>query len=88
MNNLEISCHEGSIDANLFTSIYNEGIDSYLEAFTKSKFKHKNGRITFWFHKNEMSILLRRLSKYNTENVEIWIDDIIQIYYGIGINEN
>ena len=84
-NYLRISCRVGTEDWNLFTSIIDEGIDARLTAFTKSTFAHKNSRLFMDFHKNELEILMRRLSKHaeTDENADLWEDDIlIDVFMG------
>jgi hypothetical protein len=67
----------GSEDDKLFTSIVNQGIDSHLEGFTKSKFGVKGGeRRVFNFDKSELPILLRRLEELGTEEALQWKNDI------------
>ena len=77
---LPITTPVGSPDDKLFTEVVNQGIDSHLEGFTKSKFEIKNAsngnRKIFNFHKSEIPILLRRLEEIGTEEAQQWADDI------------
>lgn len=79
-NFIVITTPIGSQDFELFREVVNKGIDSHLEAFTKSVFKQEGNRYHFKFHKSEKEILLRRLQEMAdaTENEEIerWISDI------------
>ena len=72
----EITCPIGSSDAKLFTKIINQGIDSHLEAFVKSKFSHSDRRLILNFHKSEVPLLIRRLNDLGTEVSEMWASDI------------
>jgi hypothetical protein len=69
-----------SEDAKLFTDIINQGIDSHLEGFTKSKFNIKEDsrgkRLNLDFHKSELPILLRRLEELGNDEALSWKDDI------------
>ena len=74
-----------SDDHKLFTGIINQGIDSHLEAFTKSKFEVKtikkgsffeDTRLVLDFDRSELPILLRRLNEEGTENATNWALDI------------
>jgi hypothetical protein len=77
---LPITTPIGSPDDKLFTDVVNQGIDSHLEGFTKSKFEIKNSslgnRKIFNFHKSEIPILLRRLEEIGTEEAQQWARDI------------
>ena len=88
-NFIDISCHLGTEDFKLFESIINQGIDSRLTGFTESMFSFsKNGmRLYMDFHKNEMEILLRRLSdraEYD-ENADCWENDLLDVVYDVEI---
>ena len=76
----KITVRVNSEDFNLFAfKIVNQGIDSHLEAFTKSEFfeDEKNpGRFVFNFHNTEIPILLRRLRELGEEEADSWADDI------------
>jgi hypothetical protein len=78
----EITTPTESNDAKLFAKIINQGIDSNLEGFTKSKFDTKqttNGRrFVLNFHKDELPILLRRLEEDGSEQALSWVEDIKQ----------
>jgi len=88
-------------DVDLFAFVVNKGIDSRLEAFTKSKFERAGRRLFMRFHRDEVSILLRRMSElqlglddglidcttYDAELVDIWIDDIILSWYNYDMKE-
>ena len=80
----------GSEDDKLFVEIVNQGIDSHLEGFTKSKFSVENTSIgkrrKFDFHKSELPILLRRLEELGTEDAFRWKTDIEN--YDNNINED
>lgn len=86
---LPITTPIGSEDDKLFVSIVNQGIDSHLEGFRKSKFSDTAGtlgrRRVFNFHKSEIPILLRRLEELGTEEALQWKDDIEN--YDKNINE-
>jgi len=78
----EISVYVGSDDYKIFKDIIDQGIDSHLEGFTKSKFDYKPNEHRYYlnFHKSELDILLRRLQEMweasEDDNVYQWIDDI------------
>lgn len=76
----KISVRTQSDDFKLFAfEVVNQGIDSHLEAFTKSEFKEDQkqfGRFNFNFHRSELPILIRRLRELETEESESWADDI------------
>ena len=77
---LEITAPVGSEDDKLFVGVVNQGIDSHLEGFVKSKFDVKKGSLSnrrvFNFHKSELPILLRRLDDVGTEEALQWKTDI------------
>lgn len=77
---LEITTPIGSHDFKLFKSVVNQGIDSHLEGFTKSKFdpymQDGQRRMCFNFHKSELPILLRRLEAMDDEEAYSWAQDI------------
>ena len=97
MKNLDVSFRVGSDDHKIFANVINKGIDSRLEAFTKSEFKELNGRIYLSFNPSEFGLLLRRLCELedsfsysedheeNWENVYLWINDIVYALYEIEI---
>jgi len=78
----QITTPVNSSDAKLFTKIVNQGIDSNLEGFTKSKFDTKQTtdgrRLVLDFHKDELPILLRRLEEDGSEEALSWVEDIKQ----------
>lgn len=80
---LDIDCPIGSGDFNMFKDVINQGIDSHLESFTKSRFlpylNDGQRRMLFGFHKSELPILLRRLdamSDEGNEDASSWASDI------------
>ena len=81
---LDISCVVSSNDFKIFEKVINQGIDSHLQGFIKSKFEIKKdylvNRLYMQFHKSEINILVRRLKELNdiefSENVFCWIEDI------------
>jgi len=79
----------GSEDDRLFVGIVNQGIDSHLEGFTRSKFTIEDGSIgkrrKFNFHQSELPILIRRLEELGTEEALSWKEDIEN--YDNNINE-
>lgn len=84
-NFIEIEVNPNSKDFKIFKSVVNQGIDSHLEGFTKSKFGYRNyesigKKAYFNFHKSEKDILLRRLQEMFDETgdfeIQSWIDDI------------
>ena len=75
-----ITIHVHSEDLPLFLEVINCGIDSHLEAFTKSRFDWENPRLVLDFHPDEIQILLRRLTEIDSQNS--WIDDIVMEAYG------
>ena len=78
-NCIEITCRVSGSDANIFRNVINQGIDSYLEGFTKSEFSEKDGRYIFNFHRTELHILIRRLEEIGTEQSMLWAEDIKDI---------
>lgn len=56
--------------------MWNQGIDSHLEAFTRSKHRWEDGRLYLDIHRDELSILTRRLRELDTQNAEVWAEDI------------
>ncbi len=67
-------------DINLFYTVINQGIDSSLEGFTKSKFgvKHTSlgKRIVLNFHQDELPILIKRLEAIGSKEAEMWANDL------------
>ena len=72
----DISCCAGTSDCDLFVSVWNQGIDSHLQAFTRSKNRWEDGRLCLDIHRDELPILLRRLRELETEDADMWADDI------------
>jgi hypothetical protein len=73
-------------DGKMFFNIINKGIDSRLEAFTKSKAYIKNNRLYMEIHPDEVQLLLRRLSDDDSVSCDFseeWIDDILNAWYGV-----
>ena len=86
-NFIPISCVSWSEDCSMFEDIINQGIDARLTAFTKSTFAYVKHRLEMDFHKDEIEILMRRLSEradYNN-NADEWENDILYILYGVEI---
>jgi hypothetical protein len=88
----EISTVVGGADYLLFLKVWNLGIDSRLEAFTKSDYvvapKEILPRIYFYFAKGELQILLRRLYELaiaGDDLADSWETDILMVHYGIEI---
>lgn len=71
-------------DRRIMSLIINQGIDSRLEAFTKSEFRISNSRLFCWIHVSELSILLRRLLELQKDDADSLADDIVLVQYGIG----
>lgn len=74
-------------DVELLAKVVNQGIDSRLEAFTKSTISDCNAynRCTFTVHPDEMSIMLRRLTELwdaGHYRAGMMADDIVFILYG------
>jgi len=91
METLDISCMIWSEDGKLFMDVIDQGIDSRLEAFTKSTFKVEDGRLHMAFHPAEVPLLLRRLcevyenSNEDDEQCGLWIEDIMMAQYGMEV---
>lgn len=81
---LDISFPINSDDHKIFDQIINQGIDSRLEGFTKSKFHEIDFGIYCDFHIDELNILLRRLEELNDPEADLWLHDIITIHYNLG----
>lgn len=77
-----ITMTQHSSDFKLFKKVINQGIDSHLEGFTKSKFSYnkEEKRCFFDFHDSEISILVRRLKQINTYNSNLWVEDLSLIH--------
>lgn len=71
IKNVEITTPISSTDFQLFTSIVNMGIDSYLEGFTASTFKREGNRYKFVFAACEVGILIRRLKNIPIKNTKL-----------------
>jgi hypothetical protein len=76
---IPITCRIGMSDYKMFLGVWNQGIDSHLEAFTKSKYNENNGRLCLDFHISELHILVRRLQELGTEQAETWANDIAEL---------
>jgi hypothetical protein len=57
----DMSFPAGSRDLAIITEVYNQGIDAWLEGFTRSRNHWEGSRLHLDIHREEMSILLRRL---------------------------
>ena len=77
---LPITVPISSSDMKLFAKVINQGIDSHLEGFTKSKFEKKGDRYILDFHNSEIPILVRRLEEIGDqtgdEEALRWAEDI------------
>ncbi len=71
-----ISCSSYGSDYLMFVKVVNQGIDSHLEAFTKSKFQDSGTRLTLEFADSELPILVRRLRELGTAQAVQWANDI------------
>jgi len=80
---MKISTYIHSKDTELFTKIIMLGIDSHLEAFTKSTFNKSQDRLYMEIHEDEIQILLRRLEEIETDEADSWINAIIYAWYGV-----
>ena len=73
-------------DMRLIKAIVNQGIDSRLEAFTKSSFTWNTNstvlRLECLIHQDEMTTLLRRLLEFGTDNSEALANEIVWVEYG------
>lgn len=59
----------------IFTDVVNQGIDSHLEAFTRSRFSREEEtpgwpRLVLEFHRSELPLLVRRLREYGEANYD------------------
>ncbi len=84
---MEITTPVFTSDFELFKQVINQGIDSHLEAFTKSRFYQEGDRYHFDFDKSEVHILIRRLEGIGTDDALSWSDDI-QNYYSEKTDHN
>ena len=73
---IDISTYAGSDDTKLFMTVVNQGIDSHLEAFTRSEFTWKSDRLCMKIHKAEVPLLIRRLEEIGTDEAISWAEDI------------
>lgn len=75
---MKITTPINSQDFKLFKSVVNQGIDSHLEAFTKSKFtlNKTQQRFIFDFDDSEVPILVRRLRELDNDDALQWAEDI------------
>ena len=76
-------------DYDLFRSVIEQGIDSYLEGFTESKFEEKmvdgQPRLVMDFGSKDLPILIRRLEELGVEGheeAEHWATDIAYLSMG------
>jgi len=76
-------------DYELFKGIINQGIDSHLEGFTESTFEEKyvdgQPRLVMDFKGKDIDILIRRLEECETEDAEMWADDIRESLFNINL---
>jgi hypothetical protein len=71
-------------DAELLTDVWNQGIDSHLEAFTQSTANWESNVLSVNIAFNEMHILIRRLLEFESEqNNEIELAASICSYLNI-----
>ena len=77
----EITTPLGSTDLEIFIAVVNQGIDSRLEGFTRSKFTDNGQRAILQFDERELPILIRRLIELETEAADMWADDIVEAAY-------
>lgn len=77
-NALTIGCYVGGSDYKMFIDVWNQGIDSYLEGFGKSKHEYyDNGRrLMLTIDPTEIHIMVRRLRALGTEHADQWAADI------------
>ncbi len=84
---VEITCLVRSSDDLLFTEMINQGIDSRLEAFTKSEFSVRSKKVgdvdcsrrVLNFHVTELPLLVRRLEERGDDFAQQWADDIREL---------
>ena len=89
METLNISAMCWTEDGKLFSRVIKKGIDSRLEAFTKSRFYTENNRLYMEIHPDEVQLLMRRLSEDEETSCDFseqWIEDILNAWYGVGGN--
>lgn len=61
----------------------NQGIDSRLEGFTRSKFSDNGHRLNSEVHPEELQILIRRLTESGDDDAQFLADDIVTAAYEI-----
>jgi hypothetical protein len=70
----------------LLHKAFNAGIDSRLEAFTRSRFVAgggEYGKDLFDIDDSELSILIRRLCELGEDSADSLADDIVSVAYGV-----
>lgn len=65
----------------------NQGIDSRLEGFTRSKFSDNGHRLTSEVHPEELQVLVRRLTESGDEDAELLADDIVTVAYEVALKD-
>lgn len=78
----QITIPLGSGDLDVFIKAVNQGIDSRLEGFTRSKFTDNGQRAILDFHPAELPIIIRRLIELDQDLADEWADDIVTAQYG------
>ena len=66
-----------SEDYKMMKSVVNKGIDSHLEAFTKSKFKRGADKFIWDIHSSELPLLYRRLEELYNETGNVDYEDLL-----------
>jgi len=66
-----------SEDYKMMQSVVNKGIDSHLEAFTKSKFQRGADKFIWNIHDSELPILYRRLQELFIETGNVDYEDLL-----------
>lgn len=66
-----------SADYKMMQNVVNKGIDSHLEAFTKSKFQRGADKFIWNIHDSEMPILYRRLQELFDETGNVDYEDLL-----------
>jgi len=61
--------------------VVNQGIDSRLEGFTRSRFSDDGYRLTCDVSKEELQIFVRRLLELDTDEAGMLADDICQVEF-------
>lgn len=86
MEDITMSSHRvNSDDCSMFMDVFNQGIDSRLEAFVKSKGEWKNNRLFITVHPDELSIFFRRMIELESETADQWINDLLEHIYKIEV---